>query len=109
MIPLIRNAERSWPQVRQAIVTKYLGPTNFRGSRVVAKAYAGRVVIPWDDALGQDENHEMAARALCLKFGWFGRLVGGGLPDNRGNAYVLLPDAPPGEPSRSTMTYGVTP
>lgn len=35
----------------QAIVTKYLGPTNHRGARIVAKAQAGRKVYAWQDDL----------------------------------------------------------
>lgn len=74
--------------MRQAIVTKYLGPTDSRGSRVKAKSYAGSVTIPWDDAKGVDENHQAAAIALARKLGWIGRLYVGGMPDNSGNVYV---------------------
>lgn len=78
--------------MRQAIVTKYLGPTNTRGARVKAKAYAGSVIVSWDDALGTDANHDAAARALADKLGWMSghRLEGGGLPDSKGNCYVLI-------------------
>ena len=84
--------------MRQAIITKYLGPTNFRGSRVKATAQAGSITLSWDDALGVDENHLRAALALCKKFGWDNRskkmmalplLIGGGLPNNTGNVYVF--------------------
>lgn len=71
----------------QAIVTKYLGPTNFRGSRVKATADAGSVTLSWDDALDSRSNHEAAAKALADKFGWRGRLIGGGLPT--GYAFVF--------------------
>ena len=67
--------------MRQAILTYFVGPTNFRGSRIVAKAQAGRIVLPWDDALDVNENHERAAKAYAAKLGWKGRLVSGGLPD----------------------------
>ena len=76
----------------QAIVTKYLGPTNYHGARVKAKAQAGSLTLPWDNALDIDDNHEKAARALALRHGWLdngGKLVGGGLPDGSGNAYVF--------------------
>lgn len=82
--------------MRQAIITKYLPPTNSRGARVKAKCYAGSVTIPWDDALDVDDNHTAAAVALCKKLGWRGELHGGGLPDGAGNAYVFegsKPDA----------------
>ncbi len=76
--------------MRQAIITKYLGATNYRGSRVKATAYVGSVTIPWDDALDSDANHSNAAAALCKKYRWTGTWVGGAMPDNRGNAYVCV-------------------
>jgi hypothetical protein len=36
------------PSMRQAIVTRYLGATDYRGARVKATAYAGSVTLPWD-------------------------------------------------------------
>lgn len=76
--------------MRQAIVTKYHGPTNYRGSRVSATAQAGRITLGWDDALDTNANHDKAALALCARYGWTGKLAGGGMPDGRGNAYVIL-------------------
>ena len=50
------------------ILTKYLGPTNTRGSRVKATSGGGMsVVIAWDDELNIDENHAAAAAALAAK------------------------------------------
>jgi hypothetical protein len=72
----------------QAIVTKYIGPTNHRGARVKATCQAGSVVIPYDYALGTYENHDAAARALLEKLGWCGQWFGGGMPDGTGNCYV---------------------
>lgn len=54
----------------QAIQTKYLGPTNNRGSRVKATAAAGSVTVSWDYALNQCDNHRAAAKALCDKLRW---------------------------------------
>lgn len=78
----------------QAIVTKYLGPTNFRGSRVVAKCQAKRISVSWDDALDVDGNHAAAANQLVSELGWtnYGKLVGGGLPGGEGNCYVFVKD-----------------
>lgn len=77
----------------QAITTKYLGPTNHRGSRIVARCEARREVYYWDYALSAQENHDSAARKLATALGWgeetHGRLVGGGLPDGTGNCYVF--------------------
>lgn len=57
----------------QAITTKYLCPTNSRGSRLIAKCAAGSVQIVYDDALNIDGNHVAAARALLDKLGWSAR------------------------------------
>jgi len=67
----------------QAIETRYLGPTNHRGSRVKAKCQAGEVTVHWDHALNVEGNHERAAQALRDKLGWvgegYGEMIGGGL------------------------------
>ena len=67
--------------MRQAIVTKYLGPTNTRGSRVKATASAGSVTIEWDDAINTEANHNRAAMLLAYKYKWAGDYIGGGLPN----------------------------
>ena len=75
----------------QAIVTKYLGPTNHHGARVKATCQAMYKVVSWDDALDVDENHRVACRMLCQELGWRytdALWVGGGMPDGRGNVYV---------------------
>lgn len=47
------------------ILTKYLGPTNTRGSRVKATTGSGAsITIPWDHELDADQNHAAAAMAL---------------------------------------------
>ena len=56
--------------MRQAILTKYIGPTNHRGSRVKAIADAGSITVAWDHALDPEENHATAACALALKLAW---------------------------------------
>ena len=66
----------------QAIQTKYIGPSNVRGSRIKAKAAAGSITLHYDDSLNSDDNHRAAAMALAAKFGWdYGKWVGGVLPD----------------------------
>jgi hypothetical protein len=44
--------------MRQAIVTKFLGPTDHRGSRIKATAEAGSITVSWDHGLGVEENLE---------------------------------------------------
>lgn len=71
-----------------AIVTRYLGPTDFRGARIVANAGHGRrVIVPYRSDLESWDNHALAAQALCARLGWTGRLVGGYLP--RGMVFVF--------------------
>jgi len=53
-----------------AILTKYLGPTNYRGSRVKAYTEDWHITLSWDHALNSDENHAAAALALCKQQGW---------------------------------------
>ncbi len=74
--------------IRQAIVTKFLGPTNTRGSRIKAIASAGSKTIEYDHALNTDGNHAAAAKALAEQFKWNGWWFGGGMPEGNGNVYV---------------------
>ena len=77
----------------QAIVTKYHGPTNTRGSRISATSASGlRVNVPYSSELDTEDNHKAAAVAMCNKYGWANRpgdrLVSGGLRD--GYAWVII-------------------
>jgi hypothetical protein len=76
----------------QAIQTKYLGPTNHRGARIVAKCDATRRVYSWDYALGTSENHHAAAELLGHELGWLDShdLASGCLHDGS-YAHVLVP------------------
>ena len=62
----------------QAIVTKYIGPTNTKGARIKAIAAGGSVTVPFDY---EGNEHEIAAKALCAKFGWPWDHISGSLPD----------------------------
>lgn len=75
--------------MRQAIVTKYHGPTNLRGSRIVARSQAGAKIVSYDHSLNAEDNHKAAAKALATKLGWSGHWSGGGLPDGRGYAFIM--------------------
>jgi hypothetical protein len=74
-----------------AILTKYHGPTNTRGSRVSATWGTDRTSVEYDSAGGFGEPaHRKAAEAVLRKTGYpqfIGRLVGGALPDGR---YVFV-------------------
>ena len=71
---------------RQSITTKYLPPTNSRGSRIKATCEAGSVTIPFPYEHDVARAHQAACEALLAKLGWFGRYVGGSVP--RGYVFV---------------------
>lgn len=52
----------------QAIITKYHGPTNFRGSRYSAECERGKIFVGAEDALNPEQNHIAAAEALVARF-----------------------------------------
>lgn len=78
----------------EAIVTKYHGAANTRGSRVSATWGADRITIPYDDTDGPGlPAHRKAAEAICHKCGharMVDRLVGGRLADGR-YVFVVAP------------------
>lgn len=77
----------------QAIITKFFGPTNYRGSRIKATCSGGNIMVNIDHALSSDENHRAAADALVRKLGW--ELTGYTLAEGgyrHGNAYVVVSD-----------------
>ncbi len=63
--------------IRQAITTTYKGPTNHRGARIVARAQAGSITVPYAYDSEIAENHVAAAKALQAKWEWAGSLVTG--------------------------------
>ena len=66
----------------QAILVKYYGPTDARGTRLKASAEAGSITLPREYALNVDDDARRVAAALCAKLGWNAEnLVGGGLPN----------------------------
>ena len=79
----------------QAIVTKYLGPTNVKGSRIKAWCERGSIVVSYDDSVS--DPHETAVKALVAKFvkedekryganknPWARPMIQGGLPKGVG-------------------------
>jgi len=70
----------------KAITTRFLGPTDWHGSRILATDEDGnRVTVPYD--YGSPAPHRVAAQALCKKLGWTGLLVEGSL--KRGQVFVF--------------------
>lgn len=76
-----------------AIFTRYLGPTNTKGSRVKATRGGLSVTIPLDYASDLVERHKKAAWALMVKYGWNDRDVAlaGETPDGKGYVFVAVP------------------
>lgn len=76
----------------RAIRTRYLRPTNRRGTRVKAHDDHGNsVTIDYDYDLPRDEVYVKACRLLCEKMGWTGRLVGGAT--DPGYVFVFVEEA----------------
>lgn len=64
--------------VYQSIETRYIGPTNHRGSRIVATTPGGhRLIHNYDYALNVDGNHYAAADKLREKLDWPAIVAGG--------------------------------
>ena len=53
--------------IMQAITTKYLGPTNTKGSRIKATCWLKSKTVPWDYSLNTDQNHNAAIDALIAE------------------------------------------
>lgn len=84
----------------QTITTSYAGPTNTKGSRVMAKSWIKNKAIIWDHALNAEDNHKAAAQALVdlinadrVKNGYddyqWKIVAQGSMPDGKGNAYII--------------------
>jgi hypothetical protein len=70
----------------KAIKTKYKGPTNYRGSRIIASDEDGnRITISYPYELSGEAVHRKAAEALCEKMGWGRDLIAGSIK----NGYVF--------------------
>jgi len=77
----------------QAIRTRYYGPSNVRGSRIIAKCEAGSIVMAYNHALGIWENHATAAAMLLEKLGWGKPYAGGCFGDDYYWTAVVINEA----------------
>ena len=74
----------------QSITTKFLGPTNARGSRIKATTTSGKsVTLSWAYELNGGANHDLAAKTLAEKLGWKGKWYSASVKDG-GYVYVCL-------------------
>ena len=82
-------------EMNQAIVTKYLGPTNTKGSRIKATCYGGSLTVSYNHSLTDEENHILAAYELAVnKMKWkswlrLKSIASGSLPDGKSCVHVL--------------------
>lgn len=77
----------------KAITTRYFGPGNVRGARIIASDEDGnRLSVPYPHSIrgGVEECHRAAAQALADKMGWGGELIAGSLKD--GYVFVFPPE-----------------
>jgi hypothetical protein len=77
----------------QAIITKYHGPTDTKGSRISAEAAAGKIYMPYQHEFDIDKNHEAAAVILIKKFHWEPHARGGvahGVLPNGDHVHVFI-------------------
>jgi hypothetical protein len=54
--------------IKQAILTKYLSPTDHRGARIKASCDRGSITIPYPYEMRNSESHIVAAKKLIEKF-----------------------------------------
>lgn len=86
----------------QTITTKYLAPTNSRGSRIKVTGAWGSKTYSYDYSVSEphkaafDEylamlNKDMLVRygSECPTGGWFKLVAWAGLPDQRGCAFII--------------------
>ena len=52
----------------QAIITKFIPATNFKGSRIKASCERGSITVSYPHELNQEQAHAFAADALVQKF-----------------------------------------
>ena len=76
---------------RVAIITKFYGPTNYRGSRVTARRgdhQTGdkRYTHQWDHGLSLQDNHAAAVTGLVNLYDWRGQWILG----STGTGYVAV-------------------
>jgi len=95
MRPEGRNARTAygsnWSETVKAIVVKYFGPSNTKGSRLrVSAEGVPSMTVSYDH--GAHNPKLDAAQAFCAKHDWNGELVEGTLPDGDAVFVFGLPD-----------------
>jgi hypothetical protein len=75
----------------QAIIVKYLGPTNTQGARLKACTASGECVTVGKTYADDNTDRRRAVAKLCAKLGWSDcdKMIRGGLKD--ADVFVFLP------------------
>lgn len=73
------------------IRTRYEGPTDARGARIVARSEGRRATVAYDHRYMGQAQHERGARALMARRGWSGTLTAGEWQDSA-CAWTLVED-----------------
>lgn len=84
--------------MRQAIVTKYVGPTNDKGSHIRLRSGGGLgMSVPWNYDLDVEGNHQAAVNIFADKYNWRNpgdgkryEYEGGGIPGPWAYAFVQI-------------------
>ena len=73
--------------MKQAIIIKFLGATNTKGTRLKVTSYGGSITVPFDYGAVQEQRIRQAVDALLNKLEWSGEYIIGCLP---GGDYVAV-------------------
>jgi hypothetical protein len=92
-----------------AIITKYHGPTDTRGSRISARTTSDRpkVFVPYQYEYSHERAHLPAVLAYCKKMDWHGTLACGGVDDGYVWVFTESKSSIDGKPYKSTEYYEV--
>ncbi len=66
--------------MKQAIIIKFLGATNTKGTRIKASAEPSSVTVPLEYGAGHEQRIREAVDALLNKLDWNGEYIIGQLP-----------------------------
>jgi hypothetical protein len=71
------------PIIFQAIQTRYIGPSNTKGARIVARCAAKRIIVSRHrfDELSTEKAHQAVAKLLAKQLDWTGDMITGCLHD----------------------------
>ena len=66
--------------MKRAILIKFLGATNTKGTRIKASVVSSSVTVPLDYGAGQEQRIRQAVDSLLDKLEWSGEYIIGVLP-----------------------------